>query len=160
MLLFRRGGGRDRLSGDACVAHVLVLAYPTAHHRATQASPPHIHSSPAPTETTGLFLALVVSSNIHTHVAYSGGISRYARLTSTPRLRFKKYAPTYQRIPTITTPIMKLSDSRAVTPKVELIVLLKMNNSIRQPRTITPPIPASVTEGMPKILWPPAASHT
>src|SRR5260370_611359 len=57
-------------------------------------------------------------------------------------------------------PLMNERDSLAVTPKVELIVLLKMNIRIRLPRTIAPPIPASVTVGIPKSLCPPADSHT
>src|SRR5712692_4594680 len=50
-----RGGGWVGSGGDACVARVLVLARHTRHRRATQASPPLIHSTPAPTRFPGTF---------------------------------------------------------------------------------------------------------
>src|SRR5216684_2786073 len=51
----RRGGGWVGGGGDACVARVLVLARHTPHPRATQASPPLIPSTPAPTRLPGTF---------------------------------------------------------------------------------------------------------
>src|SRR5260370_23282376 len=63
----------------------------------------------------------------------------------------------YHSTPAATTPAINSTDRCAVTAKVALIDLLAMNSTIRAPRQITPPAPASTTAGTPNSRLPPAA---
>ena len=54
-------------------------------------------------------------------------------------------------------PIMNSSESVLVTANVALIEELNTNSPISTPSATTPPIPASVTAGIPKIRRPPRA---
>ena len=68
-------------------------------------------------------------------------------------------ATTYQIAPTTTTPIMNFKEMPRVTAKVAFTVLSAMNMIIRPPSETTPPMPASVTAGTPKMRRPPPPSQ-